>query len=80
MILPTCREVAWRLASGEYDESSTLRRLLVGAHLAVCASCRRFKAQLALIGDAARLLAAGRSPGAQELAGVKDRVRARLAG
>jgi hypothetical protein len=56
MSLPVnCHRVCLWLSRGEAEDSSWPSRLLAGAHLAWCPHCRRYRLQLELIGDAARL-------------------------
>lgn len=50
-----CRRVCLWLSRGEAEGASRLHALLARAHLALCPHCRRYRRQLELIGDAARL-------------------------
>jgi hypothetical protein len=60
MSLPfNCRLVCLWLSRGEAEDASWPARLLARAHLAWCPHCRRYRGQLELIGDAARLSRAG---------------------
>ncbi|RMH22326.1 MAG: anti-sigma factor [Acidobacteria bacterium] len=58
-----CRQVARMLASDDLAAAGWRTRLAVRLHLALCRHCRRYAAQLAAIGEAARNLF-GRDPGA----------------
>jgi hypothetical protein len=56
MSLPVnCHGVCLWLSRGEAEDASWPSRLLARAHLAWCSHCRRYRGQLELIGDAARL-------------------------
>jgi hypothetical protein len=70
-LLPSCLEVSEAAARGE-PLSLRLR-----AHLAVCAGCRRFRRQLALIAAALRERAFPQ-PGAAQVDALRRAVLARL--
>ena len=53
MGLPSCKEMAERASSGEFESASLLTRLLVRFHMMMCAGCVRYGSQMALIGRAA---------------------------
>ena len=53
-LLPTCREVSESFARGELEGGGALGRLRRNAHLMICAHCRKFARQLALIAAALR--------------------------
>ena len=56
MSLPVnCQGVCLWLSRGEAEGAYWPSRLLARAHLAWCPHCRRYRGQLELIGDAARL-------------------------
>jgi hypothetical protein len=56
MSLPVnCHGVCQWLSRGEEEDAYWPSRMLARAHLAWCAHCRRYRLQLELIGDAARL-------------------------
>ncbi len=52
----SCRQVARRIASGQLADAGRGTRLAVRLHLLMCRHCRRYAAQLAAIGAAARNL------------------------
>ena len=51
-----CKEVTRKIASDEFREAGWRERLLVRFHLLLCRFCRRYAAQLRLIGAATREL------------------------
>lgn len=55
----SCRESSRRLASGALEDGPVLERVLVRLHLLFCAPCRRFAAQLRLLGAATRAWSGG---------------------
>ena len=56
MSLPVnCHGVCLWLSRGEAEDASWFSAWLARAHLAWCPYCRRYRSQLELIGDAARL-------------------------
>ncbi len=52
----SCQQVTRTIASDHLDSAGWRLRLGVRLHLAMCRHCRRYAAQLAAIGDAARRL------------------------
>lgn len=56
MGMPTCREVARAVASGELDRAAFWRRLAMRLHLSMCRHCGRYARQLDTIGRTAREL------------------------
>jgi predicted anti-sigma-YlaC factor YlaD len=54
MGMPSCREVARAVASGELEEAAPLRRVAVRLHLLMCRHCRRYSRQIRALGLAAR--------------------------
>ncbi len=52
----SCKEVARKIASDEFQGEGWRDRLAVRLHLLGCRHCRRYKAQLRSIGTAARNL------------------------
>jgi predicted anti-sigma-YlaC factor YlaD len=52
----TCKELTTAVASDDLQRRSWRERLGVRFHLMMCRHCRRYVAQLAAIGDAARRL------------------------
>ncbi len=50
----TCRDLTRMIASEELAEAGWRRRLGVRFHLAMCRYCRRYVAQLRVIGESAR--------------------------
>lgn len=77
MIPPTCREVARKLAEGEFDDLPWHGRLLIRVHLMMCEHCGRFARQLGLIAQALRT-AWGRKPDPGTVDAAKRRVLTRL--
>jgi len=59
----SCRQVTRRIASDQLAGAGWRSRLGVRLHLAMCRHCRRYAAQLAAIGDAARSLFRRRESG-----------------
>ena len=53
-MMPTCREVARLLASGQYQDAELTRRALVRLHLIMCGDCARYAAELTSLNEAAR--------------------------
>ncbi|MCA9261898.1 MAG: hypothetical protein KDA61_21920 [Planctomycetales bacterium] len=72
-------EGAAHLLSDEQDRS-LLRseRWALRMHLLVCAACRQYKKQVAVIGDAVRRLASQKEPLPAELEAAKQRIARRL--
>jgi hypothetical protein len=58
MGMPSCREVARRISTGELEEALPMGRLGVRLHLLMCRHCRRYAGQLRAIGRVARELLA----------------------
>jgi predicted anti-sigma-YlaC factor YlaD len=54
----TCKQVSTLVSRGEVASAPVSTRMGVWMHLAMCRHCRAFRRQLALIGRAARLVAA----------------------
>lgn len=54
----TCKEVSTLVSMGDVEGASLAKRMGVWMHLAMCGHCRAFRRQIALIGRAARLVAA----------------------
>ncbi len=55
-MMPACRDVAAAIASETLARRLWHQRLAVRIHLLMCRHCRRYAAQLAAIGEAARRL------------------------
>ena len=55
-MMPSCKEVTTAVASDELARRPWGERLMMRLHLMMCWHCRRYAAQLAAIGDAARRL------------------------
>ena len=49
-----CKEVARRVASGEYEQGSVRQRLAIRVHLLMCRHCHLYAAQMRALGVAAR--------------------------
>ncbi len=78
MNLPlNCHRVCLWLSRGEAEDASWPSRLLARAHLALCPHCRRYRLQLELIGDAARLSRAHLAD-PERVRRMQDRVLRRL--
>jgi anti-sigma factor ChrR (cupin superfamily) len=75
--MPSCREVADKLAEGELENLPWHTRLLLRWHLSMCEHCRRFAAQIELIGKALREHWSHQPP-LDRLEAIKRRVMARL--
>lgn len=54
--MPTCKQVATALASGELDRAGIRRRLAVRFHLMMCRYCRAYARQIRQLGEATRRL------------------------
>ena len=50
----SCREVSTILATDALEQAPWTRRMSVRLHLLMCRHCRRYKAQLSAMGEAAR--------------------------
>lgn len=57
--MPSCRQVARALSTGELEGSPLSRRLAVRLHLLLCQHCRRYARQIRAIGTAARQVMGG---------------------
>lgn len=78
MSLPfNCHRVCLWLSRGEAEDASWPSRLLARAHLALCPHCRRYRLQLELIGDAARL-SRSRLAEPERVRALQDRIVRRL--
>ena len=51
-----CRDVTYRIASGELESSSFWARLEVTTHLWMCRHCRSYSRQMRALGESARKL------------------------
>ena len=54
--MTNCKDVTRKIASGEFREAGWREWLSVRFHLLLCRLCRRYEAQLRVIGAAARKL------------------------
>jgi len=54
--MPSCREVARLVASGDLGQLGRIRQAMVRLHLATCDHCARYSRELKAIGAAARRL------------------------
>ena len=70
----TCKEVSTLVSMDEVAIAPISKRMGVWMHLAMCRHCRAFRRQMALIGRAARLVAAAfeRQPSAGFEGGILD--------
>ncbi len=59
--MTSCKDVTFKIASDEFREAGWRGRLAVRLHLFLCRHCRRYAAQLRVIGAAARELCGPRS-------------------
>lgn len=59
LILPTCKELAERLASGAYERAAWPVRLAVRWHLYRCELCDRYARQIELLGAGYRSVMGG---------------------
>ena len=73
MFMPSCRELALKLAQGEFDSLPWPKRLLMRIHLAMCGVCRRFERQIGILGEAYRHRR-DRQPDAGRLSALKKRL------
>ena len=55
--MPTCKEIAQTVASGELESASFLRRTMIRLHFLMCRHCRGYRDQLEELGRAARVTA-----------------------
>ena len=62
-----CKEVSRKIAGGEYTEASWRERFSIRFHLLLCRFCRRYAAQLQVIGAVARDLNGPQSDDASRL-------------
>ena len=72
-----CHGVCLWLSRGEAEDASWPAALLARAHLALCPHCRRYRSQMELIGEAARLRRAHRADPAR-VAALQTRIVRRL--
>jgi len=49
MILPSCRDVALSLSTGEYDDGSRWNRFVLRLHMIACYICRCYKRQIEFV-------------------------------
>ncbi len=63
----TCKEVTTAIASDDLSRRSWSERMGVRLHLMMCRHCRRYKEQLAAIGNAVRALYRRESPPTEAL-------------
>lgn len=75
MTMPSCREVATAVSSGELEEAGLLRRTHVRLHLWMCRHCRDYVRQVAALGRAARQRVAPGDP--ERLREIEDELRQR---
>ncbi len=66
--MPSCKEVAYLVSSGELVEAAWANRVLARLHFITCRECRRYASQLQRIGEAARNTWDTRLPDVEELA------------
>ncbi len=52
--IPPCREVASRLARGDFEGTSWRARLVAHVHLLMCRHCRRFARQIRIVSEGLR--------------------------
>lgn len=75
--MKTCRDVSYRLSSGDLQSAPLLERAAVWLHLAMCRKCRAFSRQLHAMAHAARGAAARAAvePSASFEQEIVDRLR-----
>lgn len=78
-LMPSCREVATSLSTGQFEETPLLRQLMLRLHLMMCALCRSYSEQLALLGRGLRERAKAARLAPDRMKGVKQRLIQRLA-
>jgi anti-sigma factor ChrR (cupin superfamily) len=77
-LMPSCREVSTAVASGDLSRRPWGERLMMRLHLMMCRHCRRYAAQLAAIGAAARRVLKGEPPPSEALEqSILDSIRKR---
>lgn len=62
-----CKEVSWKIASGQYADADWREHFAIRFHLLLCRFCRRYAAQLQVIGAGARDLHGPQSDDASRL-------------
>ena len=75
--IPPCREVASRLAHGEFEGASWRARLILRVHLFMCRHCRRFAGQMRLVSEGLRTAWKG-NPSGERLNAARRRILSRL--
>jgi hypothetical protein len=74
--MPSCKEIATAVSSGEIESAGLWRRLAIRLHMLICKHCREYVRQIGLLGDTARRAADGEQPDADELSEIERRVLA----
>lgn len=71
--IPPCREVALKLAHGEFEGYSWRAGLIVRVHLFMCRHCRRFARQMRLVSEGLRTIWKG-NPSGERLNAAQRRI------
>ena len=77
-MIPSCKDFALSVSTGEYDNAPWPRRLMLKLHYAACYICRRYAAQIRFLGEAARKGRSRVDPA--QAAQLKARLAKRLGG
>lgn len=62
-MIPSCRDFAVSVSSGEFETARWPRKFMLRLHWAACWVCRRYEAQIRFLGTATR---AGRTADAED--------------
>lgn len=73
----SCREVADALARAPAERWGVWRRMAIRLHLLMCGDCRRYAAQMAALGEAARALCDEEKPPAELEESILESIRKR---
>lgn len=72
--MPSCKEVATAVSSGEIENAGFFRRLAIRFHLWICQPCRTYIRQMEQIGNAARRALGHVGAGDESLSSFEERV------
>lgn len=78
MGMPTCRDLAWMIASGALAEAPIRQRLGARLHLMMCRHCLRYARQMRALGSAARELLARPRGEHESLERLRDELLGRI--
>ncbi len=73
----TCKDVAKAIGQDEWRTASWRRRLALRVHLLMCRHCRRYAAQIRVIGTAARSLFREQGEDPKALERLQERILSR---